>query len=95
MSTRRERAKEPAAKLNKQLAEMEETARLKRETDKRNLRKAEIYTGLANMVFAGIIIGGLFESTQYKGLLYLGGIIGFAVFMALGNRYFDQGIKEI
>ena len=95
MSTRRERAKEPTARLNRQLAEMEESARLKREADKRNLRKADIYTGLADMVFAGIIIGGLFESTVYTGLLYIGGITGFAVFMTLGNKYFNQGIKEI
>ncbi len=94
MGTRRERAKAPNVQLNKQLVAAEEAAKLQRASCKRNQRKSEFYTDLAKLVFAGIIIGGLFESTKYSLLLYIGGIVGFFIFIRLGNKYFEQSLKE-
>ena len=97
MSTRRERAKEPHMQLNKQLAEKEEAVKMKVLAKKMSLRNAEIYTHMAEMVFGGIIIGGLFESGKsviYLGVLYTLGIIGFVLLKRLGDNSYKHGIKE-
>ena len=62
MSTRRERAKGPAAALNKQLAEME--AERKRIAFERSIAlwKSEMATDLAKLVFGGVVIGGIYQS---------------------------------
>jgi len=95
MSTRRERAKEPTSKLNKQLAEMEIAEKMTRERQNKDLRYAEVYTNLANLVFGGIIIGGVFEEIDHPVSLYVIGIVVFLMLMRIGNRYYNRGIKEI
>ena len=95
MSTRRERAKVPTARLNKQLKEMDGARKIHSENQKRNLRYADIFTDLAKLVFGGVIIGGIFENMNYPILLYS---IGFGVFLILiwiGNLYYNKGIKEL
>ena len=62
MSKRRERAKAPAVKLSKQLAAAEKNKKLHAESQKKNLRYADVFTDLAKLVFGGIIIGGVFEN---------------------------------
>lgn len=49
-------------KLSKQLAAAEETKKLHAESQKKNLRYADVFTDLAKLVFGGIIIGGVFEN---------------------------------
>jgi hypothetical protein len=52
---------------------------------------------MAEMVFGGIIIGGLFESGKsviYLGVLYTLGIIGFVLLKRLGDNSYKHGIKE-
>ena len=68
-------------------------------------KTADVKVGAPNMgkimpiligvgVVIAIIIGGLFESTKYSLLLYIGGIVGFFIFIRLGNKYFEQSLKE-
>ena len=64
MSTRRERAKQPNAQLNRQLLERETYAKLQKEKRKKSLRKADICTDLSKLVFASVILGGLFENVE-------------------------------
>ena len=95
MSTRRERAKEPTARLNKQPAEMEEAKKIHSENLKKNLRYADIFTNLENLVFGGIIIGGVFENMEHPLYLYLMGFCVFFILIWIGNVYYNKGIKEL
>ncbi len=94
MSTRRERAKEPIAKLNKQLIAADEATKIYRENCKKNLRFADILTDMGKLVFGGVIIGGLFEKVEYPEYLFPIGIFGFVLLMWIGTVYFNKGIKE-
>ncbi|MBQ9304329.1 DUF6722 family protein [Butyrivibrio sp.] len=93
MSTRRERAKEPTARLNKQLEEMEYVR--KQESIERSLYlwKSKFLTDLTKLVFAGVLIGGIFQPVSYPGLLYVGGTAFFAIFLLVGYRYYKRAIK--
>ena len=94
MSTRRERAKEPTVKLNKQLAEMAEKAKAIEKARKRNMRKADFFEDLSKLVFGGALIGGIFENVGNPILLYTVGGSIFFLLVWYGNRYFEQGIKD-
>ena len=94
MSNRREKAKAPTVQLNKQLAAVEESARIFRENSKKNLRYAEVFTDLAKLVFGGVIIGGVFEEMDHPIYLYTIGIMGFLFLMWIGTMYYNKGIKE-
>jgi hypothetical protein len=95
MSTRREKAKETKAQLNKQLVAGEKVLKLARERQKKDLRYADIFTNLANLVFGGIIIGGVFENMEHPIYLYLIGFSVFFILIWLGNVYYNKGIKEL
>ena len=88
MSTRRERAKAPAAQLNQQLAASEKAAQCERLRKKKqkNLNRwiSELCTDMAKLVFAGVIIGGIFEKVDEPILLYSAGIAFLAVFLYIG-----------
>lgn len=62
---------------------------------KKDLRYADIFTNLANLVFGGIIIGGVFEKMEHPIWLYLIGISVFLLLMRIGNKYYSRGIKEV
>ena len=93
MSTRRERAKEPTKKLNKQLAVAEES-RLREVYEKNiSLWKSEYLADLSKLVLAGVLIGGIFQPVEYPKLLYA---IGFVIFISsiyFAYRYYKRGIK--
>ena len=94
MSKRRERAKESTTRLNKQLAEMDVAKKIHSENQKKNLCYADIFTNLANLVFGGIIIGGVFENMEHPLYLYLMGFSVFFILIWIGNVYYNKGIKE-
>ena len=93
MSTRPEKAKEPTTRLNKQLAEME-YARKQNSIDRSlYLWKSKFLTDLTKLVFAGVLIGGIFQPVSYPVLLYVGGTALFAIFLLVGYRYYKRAIK--
>lgn len=57
MTTRRERAKEPVARLNKQLVEMEEASKMLKIQSRKNLHAGDIYVDFAKLTFGGLVIG--------------------------------------
>ena len=83
MSMRRVRAKEPTVKLNKQLADAEHAKKLHAESQKKNLRYAEVFTDLAKLIFGGIIIGGVFENMEHPFYLYSIGVGGFITLLLI------------
>ena len=93
MIKRREKAKEPTTKLNKQLAEMEYARKRKSIERGLNLWKSKFLTDLTKLVFAGVLIGGIFQPVSYPVLLYAGGIALFATFLFVGYRYYKRAIR--
>jgi len=93
MSTRRERAKESTAKLNKQLSELECTRKQKSIERSLYLWKSKFLMDLTKLVFAGVLIGGIFQPVSYPVLLYVGGTALFATFLLVGYRYYKRAIK--
>ena len=98
MSKRRERAKAPAVKLSKQLAAAEETIRA---TDKKlqietNLSfwKSELFTDMAKLVFAGVILGGVFEKVENPILLYGSGFSFLAIFLFMGYLFLKRALNK-
>ena len=93
MSTRRERAKAPNSQLNKQLADMEEARRQNSIKRSLYLWKSKFLTDLTKLVFAGVLIGGIFQPVSYPVLLYAGGLVIFAAFLLTGYGYYKRAIK--
>lgn len=93
MSTRRERAKAPAAQLNRQLDEMEYARKQNSIERSLYLWKSKFLTDLTKLVFAGVLIGGIFQPVSYPVLLYVGGTALFATFLLVGYRYYKRAIK--
>ena len=71
MSTRRERAKAPAAQLNKQL---EPVANVAKKVNQRPEKLANFLIDVAKYVLTGVIIASLFEEMTDKLSLYLLGM---------------------
>lgn len=94
MSTRRERAKEPIAKRNKLLAVMEESERQTSIEKSLYLWKSKFLTDLTKLVFAGVLIGGIFQPVSYPILLYAGGTVLFATFLFVGYRYYKRALNK-
>ena len=71
MSTRRERAKAPAAQLNKQLEPVDNVAK---KVNQRQEKLANFLIDVAKYVLTGVIIASLFEEMTDKLSLYLLGM---------------------
>ncbi len=97
MSTRRERAKAPNVQLNKQLVEIQAAIdKAKKESEKLkglNLWKSQLLTDLAKLVFAGVILGGVFEKVDNPMVLYGTGFIALAIFLYLGYIFLKRALK--
>ena len=93
MSTRRERTKQSNVQQNRQLKEIE-AARI-RDIKERNLNlwKSRFLMDLTKLVFAGVLIGGIFQPVPHPVLLYLCGIVLFTTFLLVGYRYYKSAIK--
>jgi uncharacterized membrane protein YraQ (UPF0718 family) len=93
MSTRRERAKELTAKQNKQLADLEFIRKQNSIERSLYLWKSKFLMDLTKLVFAGVLIGGIFQPVSYPVLLYVGGTALFATFLLVGYKYYKRAIK--
>ena len=93
MNARRERLKQQRAQLNTQLDAMHYAESEKSRRQKLDVWKSDVLTDLAKLIFAGVIIGGIFEQVDSPFILYSAGIIGFAISLTLGYVYYKRGIK--
>ena len=99
MSTRRERAKAPTTKLNKQLVAAEEAtcaANKKRQIERElGLWRSELFTDMAKLIFAGVILGGVFEKVENPILLYGSGFSFLAIFLFMGYLFLKRALKKL
>ena len=95
MSTRRERAKVPTARLNKQLTAQRDAAKVWAEQSRLNLHTAEIYIDVAKLVLGGVVIGNLFAEKEYAYYIIGGGFLLFLILLRIGNSYFKKGNKQL
>ena len=93
MNARRERLKQQRAQLNTQLDAMHYAESEKSRRQKLDVWKSDVLTDLAKLIFAGVIIGGIFEQVDSPFILYSAGIIGLAISLTLGYVYYKRGIK--
>ena len=98
MSTRRERAKALATKLNKQLVAAEEAtcaADKKRQVERSlGLWRSELFTDMAKLIFAGVILGGVFEKVENPMLLYGAGTSALIILLIMGYYFLKQALKK-
>jgi uncharacterized membrane protein YraQ (UPF0718 family) len=98
MSTRRERAKLPNVQLKEQMALMEEqaqSANKKKEIERNlNLWKSELFTDMAKLIFAGVILGGVFEKVENPLLLYGAGFSALTVFLYIGYVLLKRALNK-
>ena len=95
MSTRRERAKEPVVRLNKQLIENKEARISFIIRSRKHLHTAEIYFDIAKLIFGGMIIGSVIEAKENWQVFLIVGVLAFFVLVGIGNIYFNKGNKNI
>ena len=95
MSARREKQKKQLPQLNKQLETPEKTG-IKSRQLKRKLQKkmGDNSFLLGNLVFGGVLIGGIFQELNSPVLHFLIGTIVFVLFYMIGYILYKQGIKE-
>lgn len=98
MSTRRERAKLPNVRLKKQLSLTEEQvqcANKKKEIERNlNLWKSELFTDMAKLIFASVILGGVFEKVENPLLLYGAGFSALIVFLYIGYILLKRALNK-
>ena len=90
MSTRRERAKAPTAKLNKQL---EATKIQMPKENQRKEKLANFLIDVAKYVFTGVIITSLFNDVSDKTILYVVGM--FIVVVALWIGLLLTNVRKV
>lgn len=73
MTSRRDKIKQNRSQLYRQNEELEMDEQRKEEARKLLLWKSEFLTDIGKLIFAGAIIGGLFEQTSYPLLTFGGG----------------------
>lgn len=95
MTTRRERAKEPTARLNRQLSEVEEARKSLAIRGRKQLHTAEIYFDIAKLIFGGMIIGNVIEAKDNWQVFLIVGIFVFSLTIGIGNNYFNKGNKNV
>ena len=94
MTKRRERAKAQTKELNKQLINQNETISKTERKRNLNLWKSEVLTDMAKLIFAGVILGGIFEHIDNIILLYIFGIFAFMLCLGGGYGLYKKGLKE-
>ncbi|MBP3845970.1 MAG: hypothetical protein J6E48_12655 [Prevotella sp.] len=92
MNARKQKARQQRATLNNQLEAAEMTIKHKEKVKMLNAWKSDMLTDLAKLVFAGVIIGGIFEKVEEPFLLYGTGIVVFAICIILGYSYYKRSI---
>lgn len=80
--------------MNSQLEAMGDAIEKKHQARELDIWKSEVLTDLAKLIFAGVIIGGIFENVETPVVLYGSGVLGFTIALSLGYMYYKRGISK-
>lgn len=94
MNARRDKHKQYRSQLNSQLAAIEDAKEKEHQIRELDIWKSEVLTDLAKLIFAGVIIGGIFENVETPIVLYGAGVLGFTIALLLGYMYYKRGISK-
>ena len=93
MTAKRDKQKQNRSQLYQQIENAEVEARKKEEAGKLLLWKSRLITNVGNLVFAGVVVGGVFEEVSNPWSVFGGGILMAAVCFLLGYHLYKKGIK--
>ena len=92
MTAKRERQHRKRATMCMQLQTAEDKAEQLERIRQTNLWKSDVLTDLAQLVFAGVIIGGVFQPVERPLILYSVGVLTFVTCIAFGYAYYKRGL---
>lgn len=94
MTSRRDKTKENRSQLYRQNEEIEMEEQRKEEARKLLLWKSEFLMDVGKLVFAGAIVGGLFEQTSYPLIIFGGGTVVVVSLFYAGYRFYKKSIRR-
>ncbi len=94
MNASRNRVKAHNRELNSQLQASEEAAKVKRQKRKVDGKLSEILLNMGSLIFGGVVIGVIFQETEYRLLIMSLGFLTFIVTILWGINMFKRSIKE-
>ena len=94
MNARRDKQKRQQPQLNSQLEAIDAIKEKRWRECQLDKWKSEVLTDLAKLIFAGVIIGGIFEQIDNPIILYTAGIFGFSITLTMGFVYYKRGLNN-
>ena len=94
MTSRRDKTKENRSQLYRQNEEFEMEEQRKEEVRKLLLWKSELMTDVGKLVFAGAVIGGIFEDMSHPWLILGGGTSAVAALFYFGYWFYKKSIRR-
>ena len=92
MTSKRDKQKQNRSQLYRQIEDAEfEDRRIEMEK-KIRLWKSKVFTDIAKLVLAGVVLGGIFEDLSHPFLLFGIGTVVFLMSLFLGYWYYKRGI---
>ena len=93
MRSRRDKQKAQRSLFYDQIESMEEEKLRKEDAGKLLLWKSRLITNVGNLVFAGVVIGGVFEDISSPLIVFGSGIFVASFSYLLGYYLYKRGIK--
>ena len=93
MNASRNRVKAHNRELNSQLQAQVEAAQIRREKKCLYSKRSELMFTLGNLIFGGILVGGLFKEGSFPYLLYSIGVLVFLVLYLWGYYSYKKSIR--
>jgi len=93
MTVKRDKLKHNRSQLYRQNEELEEEKRRLEDAGKLLLWKSRLITNIGNLVFAGVVIGGVFEEVSEPFILFGGGVLIAVFCYFLGYNLYKRGIR--
>ena len=93
MTSRRDKQKAQRSLFYDQIESMEEEKLRKEDAGKLLLWKSRLITNVGNLVFAGVVIGGVFEDISSPLIVFGSGIFVASFSYLLGYYLYKRGIK--
>ena len=93
MTAKRDRQKQNRSQLYRQIEKAEADSQKKEEAGKLLIWKSRLITNVGNLVFAGVVVGGVFEDITNPWIVFgLGTIVAISCYL-IGYELYKKGIK--